>query len=273
MKTVMSVLCALLIFASLAKPAFANTGPGPNIVLAELLMAIVLWALTAAGGGYAIKKMKKPGKGIGAWELALGVFIVAPLSVMLSVVLPVTLLILPAWGIKRGWDMQKWSREARSADRSALPADASPRRLALVGVILIILMIAIPVAAVWRDATSNPYAVRGYNAAAHSDIRNLNTNLMAHFEDTKAYPDSVESVSDKDKEYRLYKATAGGKDLKVNWGGPSRNVEVTYKKTAKEAYVLNAMHAKGDREYKLGSEDYVVYFRKKEDKEGQWEKL
>ena len=272
MKVIKSLACIFLFALTSAQNAYANTGPGPNLALSQLVMAVALWALTAAGGGYAVKKMKKPGKGIGGWELVLGMFIIAPISVILSPVFPYGLLILPVWGIKRGWDLLQWAGEARSADRSALPADASPRRLALAGVALIVLMIALPVAGVWLDATSSPYRVKGYNYAALADMRNLKTILVAHFEDTEAYPDSVEVISDQEGN-RTYKAISAGKDLKVSWGGPSRDVEVAYTKTAAKAYVLISAHAKGDREYKTSSDDMVVYFRKKGDTHAPWEKI
>jgi len=145
-KTIVSNLMLALGAVFLApSPVSANAGPSGSLMLAEVLMFLVLIALTAAGGGYAVmNKIKPRGRwtGAGYMLLAIAGFV---LSVSLWSTMPLVFLVVAVWGIQRGVKMVLWGGRARSGkQRPEYFAEINPWRLIIAGAFLIFLMVAIP---------------------------------------------------------------------------------------------------------------------------------
>lgn len=125
--------------------ASANNGPSGSLMLAEMLMFVVLIALTAAGGGYAVmNKIKPRGRWTGAGYMLLA-FAGFFLSVSVWSTMPLVFLVVAVWGIQRGVKMVVWGGRARSGkQRPDHLVEANPWRLIIAGAFLVLLMVAIP---------------------------------------------------------------------------------------------------------------------------------
>lgn len=162
-------------------PASANNGPSESSMVAELLMFLVLIALTAAGGGYAVMNKMKPRRrwtGLGYAILAIIAFIfsVAHGDVMFLVVLIVTI-----YGIQRGVKMIMWGIQARSGkQRPDYVAEANPWRLITAGAALIVLMVILAAVAVMMIGMSDDSLKRARAAALNYEAKKAYSYLAAY---------------------------------------------------------------------------------------------
>ncbi len=138
-----SVLAAVSMLL-VARPAFANSMPGPAAVNGVALMFIAIFALTAIGGGYAVLKVKYSGKRRLGWKIA-GAFFVSVLSGTSLGAMFWILAILTGLGIARGISLIAWGAHARFAKKKPeYVAAANPWRLMASGCVLILVILAIP---------------------------------------------------------------------------------------------------------------------------------
>jgi hypothetical protein len=163
-------------------PAFANNPPAGNSMLYEMLMFLVLIALTAAGGGYAVLSKKKPGR---RWTGWVGYSLLAVAAILFSAmqegIMFLVVLIVAIYGILRGAELIKWGIQARpNKQRPEYLSEAAPWRLIAAGAVLIVLMAALAAAATISHSTHSPYRLRGYTSALNSDARNAYTYLKVY---------------------------------------------------------------------------------------------
>jgi len=163
-------------------PAFANNPPAGGSMLAEVLMFLVLVALTAAGGGYAVLKKKNFGKrGIG-WVGSIFLAIVAIFfSAAQEGMMLMVVLILAIWGILRGAELITWGVKSRPGkQRPEYLAEAKYWRLITAGAALIVLTAALAVAAYAATSSQHPYRRRAMAGALNADAKNAYTFLKAY---------------------------------------------------------------------------------------------
>jgi hypothetical protein len=143
-----ALVSALCIVLATASHAFANNAPGPLAVVSLFSLVILIVALTSAGGGYSVVKRlhdaKYPSKVkraiMNTLEFIAGVvlFFAGVMSTIFGV------LGFSLYAIGRGVKMIKWSKEAaKEGTRPAHLEGASPKRLKISGIMLIVLTVII----------------------------------------------------------------------------------------------------------------------------------
>jgi len=173
-KTVLFTLCSVFLAPV---PAFANQPPAGNSMLYEMLMFLVLIALTAAGGGYAVLSKKKPGR---RWTKWIGYTLLSLAALVLGMLLLVVL-IVAIWGIQRGVMMIKWGGQARPGKhRPEYLSQSNPWRLITAGAVLIVLMVTLAAAAFMTVGVDDAYVARGRAVRLNDDARNAYMGLMAY---------------------------------------------------------------------------------------------
>ena len=183
-KTLSSFVSAVGIVLATATHAFANNAPGPLAVVSLFSLIILIVALTAAGGGYAVVKRlhdaRYPSKSkraiMNILEFIAGVvlFFAGVMSTVFGV------LGFSLYAIGRGVKMIKWSAEAeREGARPAHLQGANPKRLKLAGIMLIVLTVIVFGYSILNleDVTGvNPdYRKRGRVAQLSAEARNAKT--------------------------------------------------------------------------------------------------
>ena len=143
-KTLSSFVSSVGIVLAAATHAFANNAPGPLAVVSLFSLVILIVALTAAGGGYAVVKRlhdaKYPSRAkraiMNILEFVAGVvlFFAGVLSTVFGV------LGFSLYAIGRGVKMIKWSAEAqREGAQPAHLEGVNPNRLRFAGIMLVVL--------------------------------------------------------------------------------------------------------------------------------------
>jgi len=126
-----------------ASPALANQPPGPQVILAEVLILPVMMLLSLAGGAYAIRERLREGQ-----SSKRGIFLIlgAILAILVSAAHEglgaIVALIFGIIALKRGGDMLFWGIGAcRRKEREAEMTAANPVRLIPSGVMLILITV------------------------------------------------------------------------------------------------------------------------------------
>ena len=122
---------------SIPQTAWANQPPGPNVLLAELLIPLITIFLTALGGGYTILKQK--GNGIpGKYLMAIcWIFF----SMMHEGYATLGALIFGSFAIKRGitmlyWGYALWQSHKKQEKRANFKESIAIIRLTMMGLLL-----------------------------------------------------------------------------------------------------------------------------------------
>lgn len=133
----------LALVLALVGGAEANQPPGPQMLLAEVVLLPLMVLLSLAGGAYAVLRALQPrGK---RWRLLRAAS--AVLAILLSGASEgigfVVAWIFGILGLQRGVQMVRWGLGAREDARPAHLAAADPRRLLPAGIALLVLTIAL----------------------------------------------------------------------------------------------------------------------------------
>ncbi len=256
------ILIRIMTFVFIAvQPAFANSGLGPNSMLAEMLLFVFLIALTAAGGGYRI--LKNSGE---KWRIGwLGRVLASIMLIIFSAAFPLLFYVAVCFCIIRGITLVYWAWQARFARkgpefvvvdsrRSVFPqfASANPFRLASAGAALIVFAAVLPYFGMVRDFSL--YQTMGYDSAAEADLRNGKTCAESYFADHNHYPDTLVEAAQM-----------------AGCGQNSKGVHLEYRKLGPNKYQITSWHEKGSREYRSGSEDNGVFYRSKNESGQEWQ--
>jgi hypothetical protein len=142
MSTTRIVIVALALILLTAGPAAANDPPGPQTVLAEILILPLMMLLSLAGGAYAILEVLSPRKkkrwgAIGRWGGTILVILFSfaheGFGFMVAVIFAIV-------AVRRGVQMLWWGMRARPAGpRLAHLQTANPWRLIPAGLSLVVL--------------------------------------------------------------------------------------------------------------------------------------
>jgi hypothetical protein len=155
MNTISRVALALAAVLLTAGPAAANQPPGPQLILAEVLILPLMILLSLAGGAYAILHALQPARKTRTVLTAGGALLAILFSATSGGIAVIIAAIFAALALQRGVQMVYWGFRARSAEaRPAHLARADPRRLlpagaALIALTLFLLGMAVSFAAYW----------------------------------------------------------------------------------------------------------------------------
>jgi len=137
MSTTRNVFLVLVSVLLSAGPAAANQGPGPHVILSEVLILPVMILLSLAGGAYAILAILRPKRRKVIRVLgAIFALLVSALHEGLGLLVA---LIFGYFAVKRGLQMIGWGLRVRSGE--APPehlVKANPRQLIPAGVLLVV---------------------------------------------------------------------------------------------------------------------------------------
>ena len=116
-------------------PAWANQPPGPQMLLAEVLILPLMMLLTLLGGGYAV--MRALGVKRRRWLIALAVLAILLTGIQEGLGALLMLLVFGPWALVRGIRLVVWGVKAMRppARRAAHLVHASPRRLMAAGLL------------------------------------------------------------------------------------------------------------------------------------------
>lgn len=171
---------ALVLVLAIASNACANNAPTPLALGLLGLQALLLFSLTALGGGYLvmrrIKELKYPVKWKRTFYSALEL-IAGGVLVFIGLLMPVfVMLVLGIFALGRGGSLFLWGRAAAKApERPAHLVDLQPLRLKLCGVFLILSMLLICAYSMINlgDLIGfGDYRARGHASLLNSDARN-----------------------------------------------------------------------------------------------------
>jgi type IV pilus assembly protein PilA len=126
-------------------------------------------------------------------------------------------------------------------------------RLAIASAVSGIVLFTIAILAAIAIPSFSSFRVRGYDAAAQADLRNAKTCAESYFADYAVYPVRLDE-------------TAG-----AGCGQISTGVRLLYQKKGPDKYLITSSHEKGSKEYQ-SSEDMIIYSRKKNMPDSEWQR-
>lgn len=122
-----------------AGPAAANQPPGPQVLVAEILMLPLMVLLSMAGGAYVILQTLQPKRKVRSVLTAAAAVLAILVSATSGGIAVVMAAIFAALALQRGVQMVWWGLRVRSADtKPPHLVQASPRRLLPAGAALIV---------------------------------------------------------------------------------------------------------------------------------------
>jgi hypothetical protein len=134
------VVLALILVLLAAGPAAANQPPGPQLIVAEILLLPLMILLSAVGGAYAILHALQPKRKMRSVLTAAAAVLAVLFSATSGGIAVVIAGIFAALVLQRGVQMVWWGFRARSREaRPAHLAQADPRRLLPAGAALLVL--------------------------------------------------------------------------------------------------------------------------------------
>ena len=140
MSTTRIVILAFTLILLTAGPAAANQPPGPQLILAEVLILPLMMLLSMAGGAYAILhalQPKRKTRPILTGAAAILAILISGASGGIALVIAA---IFGALALQRGVQMVWWGSRARAAGtKPAHLEKANPRRLLPAGAVLLVL--------------------------------------------------------------------------------------------------------------------------------------
>lgn len=123
-----------------AGPAAANQPPGPQMLVAEILMLPLMVLLSVAGGAYVILQTLQPKRKVRSVLTVAAAVLAILTSATSGGIALVMVAIFAALALQRGVQMIWWGFRARSAEtKPSHLAQASPRRLLPAGAALIVI--------------------------------------------------------------------------------------------------------------------------------------
>src|SRR5574338_174546 len=103
------IVVCLLLLTVFALPAYANQPPGPQVVLAEVLILPIMMLLTTLGGGYAILRSRPTTRRGVKPVLAVVIILLSGMHEMYGLLVA---LVFGALAIVRGFQMIYWGIRA-----------------------------------------------------------------------------------------------------------------------------------------------------------------